>query len=77
MTRPRALSVLTALALLAGCGSDNREAGGVTGAEAEALDEAAEMLEGERIPAEAIPPPANAPSPGASPAPTAQAAPGG
>lgn len=47
---------------LAACGTDNREAGGVTAAEADALDDAAEMLEAERLPAEAIPPPASAPS---------------
>jgi hypothetical protein len=48
---------------LAACGgSDSREAGGVSPAEAEALDQAAEMLEAERLPAEAIPPP-EAPAP--------------
>lgn len=45
------------LALAACGGSDSREAGGVSPAEAEALDRAAEMLEAERLPAEAIPPP--------------------
>jgi hypothetical protein len=51
--------LLPALLALAACGgSDSREAGNVSPAEAEALDRAAEMLESERLPAEAIPPPA-------------------
>ena len=42
---PRMPFALAAVALLAACGSDNREAGGVTPAEAEALDQAAELFE--------------------------------
>ena len=54
----RTTIALPALLILSACGgSDNREAGGVSPAEAEALDQAAEMLEAERLPAEAIPPP--------------------
>ncbi len=50
--------LLAALLVLSACGgSDSREAGGVSPAEAEALDRAAEMLEAERLPAEAIAPP--------------------
>lgn len=62
----RSLVLLPALLVLAACGgADNREAGGVSPAEAEALDQAAEMLEAERLPVEAIPP---APAAPASPA---------
>lgn len=62
--------LLPALFVLAACGeADNREAGGVSPAEAEALDQAAEMLEAERLPAEAIPPaPPPPPAAPASPA---------
>jgi hypothetical protein len=59
--------LISVLLILAACGgSDSREAGGVSPAEAEALDQAAEMLEAERLPVEAIPPaqpPATAPAP--------------
>jgi uncharacterized lipoprotein len=41
---------------LAACGDDNRQAGGVTKSEADALDEAAEMIEQSR-------PPLNSPAP--------------
>jgi hypothetical protein len=59
----RNLILLTGLLALAACGgSDSREAGGVSPAEAEALDQAAEMLEAERLPAEAISPPQPPPS---------------
>lgn len=62
----RSLVLLPALLVLAACGgAGNREAGGVSPAEAEALDQAAEMLEAERLPVEAIPP---APAAPASPA---------
>jgi hypothetical protein len=63
----RTLILLPVLLALAACGgSDSREAGGVSPAEAEALDQAAEMLEAERLPAEAIAPPQ---SPATAPAP--------
>lgn len=65
---PIRLAALSLALLLGACGSDNREAGGVTKDEAEALDEAAEMLEGQRLPAEAIPPPASAPAATGTPA---------
>ncbi|MFM5948559.1 MAG: hypothetical protein ACKOPM_04915 [Novosphingobium sp.] len=44
-----------ALALSA-CGDDNRQAGGVTKIEADALDDAAEMIEQSRPPLESPPP---------------------
>ncbi len=51
-----------ALALSA-CGDDNRQAGGVTKSEAEALDDAAEMVEQSRPPADSpVPPPSAEPS---------------
>ena len=51
-------AVLAALLLLAGCGKADNEPGpgGVTVGEARALDEAAEMIEAQRLPPEAIPP---------------------
>jgi hypothetical protein len=55
----RALPALSALAvLLAGCGPSDTDPGpgGVTVGEARALDEAAEMLDEQRLPAEALPP---------------------
>lgn len=36
--------------VLAGCGQDERQAGGVTRAQADALDEAAARLEASRVP---------------------------
>ena len=50
--------VLAAILLLTGCGKADNEPGpgGVTVGEARALDEAAEMIEAERLPPEAIPP---------------------
>ena len=44
--------------LLAGCGPNDTDPGpgGVTVGEARALDEAAEMLDEQRLPAEALPP---------------------
>lgn len=66
----RALVLLVPIALLAACGDDTRTAGGVTKAEAEALDEAAEIIEQQRLPAEAVGPAAAEPSaPAASDAP--------
>lgn len=52
----RHLPILAALTLLAACGDDTRTAGGVTKAEAEALDEAAEIIEQQRLPAGAVQP---------------------
>jgi hypothetical protein len=55
----RALPASLALAaLLAGCGPSDTDPGpgGVTVGEARALDEAAEMLDEQRLPAEALPP---------------------
>ena len=48
---------LPVLLLLAGCGSDDNDPGpgGVTVGEARALDEAAEMLDEQRLPPEALP----------------------
>lgn len=62
MTR---IAPIFVLCLLAACGGgDSRTAGGVTPDEARALDEAAEMIEARRLPAEALEPgpaPASAP----------------
>ncbi|MFN5778943.1 MAG: hypothetical protein ACK44O_05640 [Novosphingobium sp.] len=54
MRRPAWLTALAALAL-AGCGKADNDAGpgGVSVGEAKALDEAAQMLEARRLPAEA------------------------
>ena len=53
---------LAASLLLAGCGPNDTDPGpgGVTVGEARALDEAAEMLDEQRLPAEALPPTAEA-----------------
>jgi hypothetical protein len=53
----RALTLGAAL-LAAGCGPNDTDPGpgGVTVGEARALDEAAEMLDEQRLPAEALPP---------------------
>lgn len=69
----RALPALLAAALLSGCGpSDNDPGpGGVTVGEARALDEAAEMLEQQRLPAEALP--SETPAETSTPVPTASA----
>lgn len=52
------LAPLFAFLVLAGCGKADNEPGpgGVTMGEARALDEAAEMIEAQRLPPEAIPP---------------------
>ena len=52
----RCLAILAIPLLLAACGKpDNAPGpGGVTVGEAKALDEAAEMIEGQRVPQEAI-----------------------
>ena len=54
----RALAFGAAALLLAGCGPNDTDPGpgGVTVGEARALDEAAEMLDEQRLPAEALPP---------------------
>jgi hypothetical protein len=70
--RAGALLACAAALALAGCGNDNDPGpGGVTAGEARALDDAAEMLEQQRLPAEASPAaaalPAAGPSPAASP----------
>ena len=56
---------LAAALLLAGCGSGDTDPGpgGVTVGEARALDEAAEMHDEQRLPAEALPPPAKGETP--------------
>jgi hypothetical protein len=54
----RTASIGLAVVLLAGCGPNDTDPGpgGVTVGEARALDEAAEMLDEQRLPAEALPP---------------------
>ena len=54
--------MLAAVLLLAGCGADETDPGpgGVTVGEARALDEAAEMLDEQRLPEQALPVPAEA-----------------
>ena len=68
--RPLVLGAATLL--LAGCGPNDTDPGpgGVTVGEARALDEAAEMLDEQRVPAEALPPPAPEGSPAPEPAET-------
>ncbi|MFM5925231.1 MAG: hypothetical protein ACKOPG_13695 [Novosphingobium sp.] len=68
MRRSIALALMTALlSALAACSDDSREAGGVTRTEAQALDDAAAMVDQRRLPAQAASPPAAAePSPTAS-----------
>ena len=65
---------LAAALLLASCGPNDTDPGpgGVTVGEARALDEAAEMLDEQRLPAEALPPTAD---PSATPSPQAEEAP--
>jgi hypothetical protein len=65
-------AALAGMLLLAGCGPNDTDSGpgGVTVGEARALDEAAEMLDEQRLPAEALPPPSKsgtAPAPEGSP----------
>lgn len=54
----RKLTLGAAALLLAGCGPNDTDPGpgGVTVGEARALDEAAEMLDEQRLPAKALPP---------------------
>lgn len=61
----RKLCLSLALALLSACGKSDNEPGpgGVTLGEARALDEAAEMIEQRRLPAEALRPPSATASP--------------
>lgn len=73
MRRVALLSVLSVAAfapLLAGCDAIGVQApGGVSAGEAEALDDAAEMLDERRLPPEAFPPEAQvppAPAPGSA-----------
>ena len=51
------LAPILALLLLSACssGDEGRTAGGVSQAEAAALDDAAEMLDQQRLPADAVP----------------------
>ena len=67
------LAPLLALLLLTACssGDEGRTAGGVSQAEAAALDNAAEMLDQQRLPAGAVPtaqPVAPVPAPASAPA---------
>ncbi len=58
----RALALTPFLLLLAACDSAGPDApGGVSAGEAEALDDAAEMLDERRLPPEALPPEAAPP----------------
>jgi hypothetical protein len=68
MAPMRSLGVLPALLLLTACGKADNDPGpgGVTVGEARALDEAAEMIEQRRLPAEALRSPAPLPAPTAS-----------
>ena len=63
---------LLAVLLLAGCGQQDNDPGpgGVTAGEARALDEAAEMLDEQRLPEDALPA-GEEPSPAATEAPPA------
>ena len=56
----RSIAALAGALALAACGSDRGETGpgGVTAGEAKALDDAAEMVEKQRLPQEALRPPA-------------------
>lgn len=58
LQRVRLILAISILPFVAGCGpSDNDPGpGGVTVGEARALDEAAEMIEQQRLPEEALPP---------------------
>jgi hypothetical protein len=55
----RGAAILVPAVLLASCGSSDQSGpGGVTTAESKALDDAAEMVEQQRLPHEALRPPA-------------------
>lgn len=80
MRKPPALLApmlaLAPLLVLAACSSEDRRAGGTTASEARALEDAAEMLDNQRLPAGSVP----SPVPKASPQPSTQppgAKPGG
>jgi hypothetical protein len=67
--------MLTPLLALAACSSEDRRAGGTTASEARALEDAAEMLDDQRLPAGsvpsgAVPGPATKASPAPGPKPT-------
>jgi hypothetical protein len=61
----RGLTLLAACALLGSCGEADTDPGpgGVTVGEARALDEAAEMLDQQRLPEEALSEPEETPAP--------------
>jgi len=73
--------VLAPLLALTACSSEDRRAGGTTASEARALEDAADMLDDQRLPAGSVPSGAPAsPAPSASPQPSAKppgAKPGG
>ena len=73
----RALAFGAAALLLAGCGPNDTDPGpgGVTVGEARALDEAAEMLDEQRLPPEALPSAEPGATPGPGPAETPEAEP--
>jgi hypothetical protein len=70
---------LLAAALLAGCGENDTDPGpgGVTVGEARALDEAAEMLDEQKLPEDALASPTPSATPSPEPAETPPAEPGG
>ena len=65
------LAPILALLLLTACssGDEGRNAGGVSQAEAAALDDAAEMLDQQRLPADAVPAAQPVPAPASAQAP--------
>ena len=82
MRRPAGLRAARAVALLAtgllsACGTDGPATDGVTVGEARALDEAAEMLDEQRLPKDALPPTKAGETPAAQPSETPSAAPAG
>lgn len=66
----RLISILALTALLSACGSGGGDSGpgGVTAGEARALDDAAEMVEKKRLPADALRPPTGQTAAPAAPA---------
>ena len=72
---PASVLLLTPVLLLGACSGSNSDSsaapGGVSAGEARALDEAAQMIDDQRLPAGAVPsaqPPAASPEPAPSPA---------